>query len=110
MTFSNPRAQSFLQQALAEHDFDDSSHRLFAGPIALKLARQRDPAEGLASSLSDPLEAGPMGFGGRAANRIDNGIDLVALASASRAWSAQRGTPNSFASFTVEMMFSTKRS
>jgi hypothetical protein len=39
---------------------NDSGHGLFAGPIALKLARQRDPADGLASSLSDTLEAGPI--------------------------------------------------
>src|SRR5687768_14746731 len=36
---------SFLQQALGEHDLDDSGHGLLASPIALKLARQRDPAD-----------------------------------------------------------------
>jgi hypothetical protein len=69
-----------LQQALGEHDLDDSGHSLLADPIALKLARQRDPADGLASSLGDTLEAGQMGFGRGAADRVDDRIDLVALA------------------------------
>jgi hypothetical protein len=55
---------SFLQQALGEHDLDDSSHCLFACPIALKLARERDPADGRGSGLSHTLEAGAVRFDG----------------------------------------------
>jgi hypothetical protein len=54
--------------------------RTFAGgrraPGPRKWAVTSSPSGG----LSDTLEAGPMGFGGRATDRIDNGIDLVALA------------------------------
>ena len=70
---------SFPQQPLVEHDLDDLRHRLEAVPVSLQLAGERDPAARDASGLDDTLDAGAMRLHGRAADRVDDGIDLVAL-------------------------------
>src|SRR4051794_17343060 len=73
------RRSRFLQQAVGEHDLDDRGNRLGARPVALQLAGERYPADRLRVGLDDPLESGAMGFWRRAADRVDDGIDLVAL-------------------------------
>src|SRR3954469_7990707 len=72
--------RSCRQQAVGEHDLDDGGNRLDARPVALQLAGERDPADRLCPRLDDPLEPGAMGLERRAADRVDDGIDLVALA------------------------------
>ena len=79
----------FAQEPFGEHDLDDVGHRLFARPVALELAGERDPADRLTASLRDPLEAGAVGLVGCSPDRVDDGIDVVALPSARRG----RGTP-----------------
>src|ERR1700751_5060077 len=48
-------SRSLLQQALGEHDVNDLLHRLQARPVALQLARERDPSDRLSASLDDAL-------------------------------------------------------
>src|SRR3954451_7050788 len=72
--------RSCRQQAVGEHDLDHRGNRLDARPVALQLAGERDPADRLRAGLDDPLEPGAMGLERRAADRVDDGIDLVALA------------------------------
>src|SRR5437899_9507391 len=74
-----PRPCSFLEQAFGEHDLHDARRRLRASPVALQLARERDPTDGLAAGLHDPLEAGAMRPARSTADRIDDGIYVVTL-------------------------------
>jgi DNA-binding CsgD family transcriptional regulator len=53
---SNP-GRSFLEQAFGEDDLAEPLHGLRAGPIALKLAGERDPADRAASRLDGALSA-----------------------------------------------------
>ena len=50
-----------------------------ARPIALKLARERDPARRLGSGLRDALQAGAVSFDRCAGDCVDHWVDLVAL-------------------------------
>src|SRR6266436_920344 len=70
---------SFLEQAFGEHDLDNARHGLRASPVALQLARERDPTDRLAAGLHDTLEAGAMRLEGGTADRIDDRIDVVTL-------------------------------
>src|SRR5258705_13601008 len=51
-----------------------------ACPVALELAGERDPADRLCPCLHHAFEAGAVRLDRRAADRIHDGIDLVALA------------------------------
>ena len=78
---SQPRTGSLagLEQACGQHDVDDIGNRLGAGPVALKLTGQRDPADRLSAGLDDPLEPGPVCLGRGTSDRVDDREDLVAL-------------------------------
>src|SRR5262249_50683787 len=75
---------SFPLQPFGEHDLNDLLRCLLARPVALELARERNPTDGLAAGLDYTLQAGAMSFEGGTADRIDDGIDLVALAEPDR--------------------------
>src|SRR5258708_23123857 len=47
-----------LEEAGGENDVDDVGDRVGARPVALQLARERDPADRLGSRLEDPRQAG----------------------------------------------------
>jgi hypothetical protein len=70
---------SFLRQAVRKYDLDDRRYSLKASPIALKLAGEGDPTNGLSTGLNDTLEPRTMCFDGCARDCVDDGIDLVAL-------------------------------
>ena len=53
---------SFLQEALRKHDPKYVRHGFLTSPIALEFARQRHPADRLATRLNDTFQAGPMRF------------------------------------------------
>ena len=72
--------RAVLQQAIGEDDLHDRRDRLQTRPVALKLARERNPADRLCPSLDHALEPGPVRLQRRAADRVDDGIDLVAFA------------------------------
>jgi hypothetical protein len=57
-----PWALFLFQQAVGEDDLDDLLDGGLAGPVALQLDRERDPADRLAAGLDDPLETGPVGI------------------------------------------------
>src|SRR3954466_1823611 len=75
---SSNSGRSFLEQAFGEDDLAEPLHGLRAGPIALELAGERDPAERPASRLNEPLEAGGVRGGGRAGDRVGHGVDVIA--------------------------------
>jgi hypothetical protein len=54
--------RSFLQQALRENDVDDLLHRVQACPVALQLARERDPGDRLGAGLDHALHATSVRF------------------------------------------------
>ena len=47
-----------LEQAVGKYDLDDLRYGFHASPVALKLARERDPADRLRSGLHHALQAG----------------------------------------------------
>src|SRR4029077_20042412 len=50
-----------------------------AGPVALELDGEGDPADRLRAGLYDALDAGPVRLLAGAADRVDNRVDVVAL-------------------------------
>src|SRR6476660_1752777 len=70
---------SFLQQPLRQHDIDALRHRLLAVPVALELAGEGNPPDRHAPGLNDTLDACAVSLHRRAADGVDNGIDLIAL-------------------------------
>src|SRR5580693_6013890 len=52
-----------FQQAVGEDDLDDRRDRVLAGPVALQLAGERDPADRLPAGLHHALQAGAVGLG-----------------------------------------------
>jgi len=68
-----------LEQPFGKNDLDDFLHGFRAGPVALELNRERDPAGRLPTRLNHTLEARAMGLNGSAADCVDDRIDLVAL-------------------------------
>src|SRR5437870_5278161 len=72
-------SRSCLEQALREHDLDDIGDRFLAGPVALELDGERDPGDRLRTRLDDALDARAMGLLARAADRVDDGVDVIAL-------------------------------
>ena len=69
-----------LQQAVSEDDLDDRRDRVLAGPVALELAGERDPADRLRARLHHAVQAGAVGLWRGAADRVDDGVDLVSFA------------------------------
>src|SRR3974377_1283845 len=69
-----------LRQAVGEDDLDDRGDGVLAGPVALQLDREGDPADRLPAGLGHAVEAGAGGLGWGAADRVDHGVDLVSLA------------------------------
>ena len=49
-----PGALLLLQEAVSEDDLDDRRDRVLAGPVALQLAGERDPADRLPAGLAFP--------------------------------------------------------
>src|SRR5260370_35893800 len=68
-----------LEQAFGKNDLDNSLHGFRAGPVALELNGERDPAGRLPTRLNHTLEARAMGLDGSAADRVDDRIYLVAV-------------------------------
>src|SRR5215472_13752101 len=66
-----------LQQAVGEDDLDDRLDGVLAGPVALQLDRERDPADRLPACLHHAVKAGAVGLGRGAADRVDDGVDLI---------------------------------
>lgn len=52
-----------LQQAVGEDDLDDRCDGVLAGPVALQLDRERDPADRLPAGLDHAVKAGAVGLG-----------------------------------------------
>src|ERR1039457_1732962 len=69
-----------LAQPVGEDDLDDRLDCFLAGPVALHLARERDPADGLRAGLDHAVQAGPVGLGRGAGDRVNDGVDLVPFA------------------------------
>src|SRR5580698_540489 len=65
-----------LGEAVGQDDVDDRRDGFGAGPVALQLAGERDPADRLAAGQADPLQAGPVGLGRGAGDRVDDRVDL----------------------------------
>ena len=61
-------------------DLDDRLDGFLAGPVALQLAGERDPADRLPAGLDHAVKAGAVGLGRGAADRVDDGVDLIPFA------------------------------
>src|SRR5260370_32458022 len=79
----------FLEQPFGENDLDDFLHGFRAGPVALELNRECDPAGRLPARLHNTLEARAMGLERSAADCVEYRIDLVALSHG-----VERGNPH----------------
>src|SRR5205814_52255 len=75
----NVRRSRGREQASGEHDIDDLRNGVEPRPIALELTGQRHPADGLATRLHDSLEAGAVRLDRRAAHRVHDRVDLIAV-------------------------------
>jgi NAD(P)-dependent dehydrogenase (short-subunit alcohol dehydrogenase family) len=64
------------EQAAGEDDVHDVGDGLGSSPVALELAGERYPSDGLGPRLDDPVEPGAVGVGGGAAHRVDDGEHL----------------------------------
>src|SRR5258708_2036621 len=69
-----------LEQPFGENDLDDLLHSFLPGPVALELDRKRNPTGRLGTRLNHTLQTRAMGLGAGAANRVDDRINIVALA------------------------------
>src|SRR4029077_339878 len=54
---------SLLQQRLVQNNLDDRRDCFRAGPVALQLACERDPADRLRAGLDHALKTGPVSLG-----------------------------------------------
>src|SRR5580704_9624641 len=80
LDLQEPIAALFLlQQAVGEDDLDDRGDRVLARPVALQLDREGDPANRLPAGLHHAVKAGAVGLGRGAADRVDDGVDLVSF-------------------------------
>ena len=79
-----PGALLLLQEAVSEDDLDDRRDHVLAGPVALQLAGERDPADRLPAGLHHAVEACAVGLWRGAADRVDDGVDLVSFRAARR--------------------------
>src|ERR1700726_3294763 len=64
------QAPLLLQQAVGQHNLDDRRDCFLAGPVALKLAGERDPADRLPAGLDHAVKAGAMSLGRGAGDRV----------------------------------------
>src|ERR1700722_9828048 len=69
-----------FQKARSEHDVDDFGNGVRAGPVALQLAGQGYPADGLRARLDDAFDPRPVRLWGGPAYRIDDRVHLESLA------------------------------
>src|SRR5580704_1464685 len=80
MSWGREEVLLLLQQAVGEDDLDDRRDRVLAGPVALQFDREGDPADRLPAGLDHAVKAGAVGLWGGAADRVDDGVDLVSFA------------------------------
>src|ERR1022692_4347408 len=66
-----------LHDALPIYDLDDGLDGVLAGPVALQLDREGDPADRLPAGLDHAGQAGAGGPGRGAADRVDDRVDLI---------------------------------
>src|SRR6185312_11526969 len=63
---------SLLQQAVGQDNLDDRRDCFRAGPVALQLACERDPADRLRAGLDHALKTGPVSLGRGAGDRVND--------------------------------------